>query len=409
MTQYPRFTILFPTRERADVLFHSLRTAVEQDYPNLEIIVCDNNSRDNTRSVVESFRDKRIRYINPGQRLSMTHNWEFGLSHVNSEWVTILGDDDAILPGSLRRVAAIAAITGLKAIRAKGCSYRWPSLTGSRFGTLSIHQKCGFEIRRTDHWLSKVMSGQANYSVLPILYNGGFTHMSIIDQARSITGEFFRSMTPDVYSAIAIANLTEEYVFCHEPLAINGASAHSTGSSMFRPIPATNAQPTASMLFLSENNIPFHSDLSGPNGSLPPQSIQALVYEAYLQALPLTSRRVSSANHAEQARLILTSAGEHCEGLAVWLLGFCALHDLPYPTAKSPFWQYIGTQCRWLSTKWESTNTFVLKGSLGNPLENVYDASMVAACVKNETSSRVCNLCRRLFNRIRIPYRNFAQ
>ena len=63
-TQATKFSVIIPTRERSDTLQSSLKTCVGQDYDNLEIIVSDNFSTDNTREVVESFDDPRIRYIN---------------------------------------------------------------------------------------------------------------------------------------------------------------------------------------------------------------------------------------------------------------------------------------------------------------------------------------------------------
>jgi hypothetical protein len=402
MTNSPLFTILFPTRERADVLVHSLRTAVEQEYPNLEIIVCDNDSRDNTRTVVESFCDKRIRYVNPGKRLSMSHNWEFGLSHVKSGWVTILGDDDAILPGALKRAAEIAAVTGLKSIRSNGCTYHWPSQTHGPYGRLAINQKHGYEIRRTDMWLSKVMSGQANYAVLPMLYNGGFIHMSVIAEARSITGDFFKSMNPDVYSAIAVSNIIEEYVYCHEALAINGASHHSGGSSFFRSAETDQSVSSPSSIYFSEGNIPFHPDLPLTSERLPPVSIQALVYEAYLQAQPLTGRRVSAANPSKQSELILATAGDHRESVTAWLHDFCAYHRLPFPIRSSSHSHGVGAAARWLSQRWNSTATTVIRGSSRTPLENVYSASRAAAQVGSSSPNRMANIGRRLFDRVGI-------
>ena len=64
--QATKFSVIIPTRERSDTLQSSLKTCVGQDYDNLEIIVSDNFSTDNTREVVESFDDPRIRYINTG-------------------------------------------------------------------------------------------------------------------------------------------------------------------------------------------------------------------------------------------------------------------------------------------------------------------------------------------------------
>ncbi|OZA21859.1 MAG: hypothetical protein B7X93_13530 [Hydrogenophilales bacterium 17-61-9] len=88
MNTHFKFTIIIPTRERADVLSGSLKTALMQEYDNLEILVSDNFSSDHTRDVVASFNDPRIRYVNTGKRLSMSHNWEFALSHVDGGWLT---------------------------------------------------------------------------------------------------------------------------------------------------------------------------------------------------------------------------------------------------------------------------------------------------------------------------------
>ena len=74
-----RISIIIPTRERCDTLKYTLKTCLIQDDGNLDIIVSDNFSQDATKGVVQSFSDKRIQYINPGKRLSMSHHWEFAL------------------------------------------------------------------------------------------------------------------------------------------------------------------------------------------------------------------------------------------------------------------------------------------------------------------------------------------
>ena len=89
--QSPLLTVIIPTLRRPTTLYWTLKTVVEQDYDNLDIIVSDNFSNDETADVVASFADKRIRYINPGRKLSMSHHWEFALEHVESGYVTVLG------------------------------------------------------------------------------------------------------------------------------------------------------------------------------------------------------------------------------------------------------------------------------------------------------------------------------
>ena len=61
---YNKFTILIPTRERADTLEYTIRTCLNQTYGNLEIIVSDNFSQDNTQHIVKQFNDNRLKYIN---------------------------------------------------------------------------------------------------------------------------------------------------------------------------------------------------------------------------------------------------------------------------------------------------------------------------------------------------------
>ena len=106
----PKITVIIPTRERPDTLEMSLRTVTAQNYDNLEIIVSDNFSCDNTEAVVRRNQDPRIKYINTRKRVSMSHNYEFALAHVQEGWVAIIGDDDGLLPDCLEHVGEILEI-----------------------------------------------------------------------------------------------------------------------------------------------------------------------------------------------------------------------------------------------------------------------------------------------------------
>jgi glycosyltransferase involved in cell wall biosynthesis len=130
-----------PTRERCDTLIHTLSTILAQDYDNFSVLVSDNASNDDTRQKVEGLNDSRIIYINTRHRVSMSENWEFALNNVKYGWVTVLGDDDGLLPGSLNYVDQVIKKTGLKAIRSNGCTYSWPTLMGSAFGSMSVSKK----------------------------------------------------------------------------------------------------------------------------------------------------------------------------------------------------------------------------------------------------------------------------
>ncbi len=279
MREKVKFTVIIPTRERADTLYHCLRTIIAQDYENLTILVSDNFSQDNTKKVVDSFDDPRIRYINTGKRVSMSHNWEFALNHVTDGWVTFVGDDDALLPRALARVSEVIQQTNCQAIVSKWCAYDWPNSTVNA-NRLHIPLTSGIEQRNGPEWLSAVMHGHASYLDLPHLYTGAFADISVINQARNVNGIFFLSMTPDVYSGIALASILDHYVMLKDPVAIAGISIHSNGASTLGI--GTNKIPAQK--FYSEKNIPFHSKLTG--GEVV-KSIPILAYECYLQSIHL--------------------------------------------------------------------------------------------------------------------------
>ena len=119
-------TIVIPTRNRSKTLYDTIRTCLNQNYKNLQIIISDNNSVDNTRETVKSFADIRIKYFNTGKSLSMSENFDFGLSKVNNGYVMIIGDDDGVLPNSIAYVNELINKTNCEAIVSHNAYYSWP-------------------------------------------------------------------------------------------------------------------------------------------------------------------------------------------------------------------------------------------------------------------------------------------
>lgn len=94
---YPLVTIAIPTYNRADsYLKQALESAVQQKYPNIEIIVSDNCSTDGTEAVVRSFNDSRIRYCKQKENIGAYKNFNFCVKESKGDYFVILGDDDLI-------------------------------------------------------------------------------------------------------------------------------------------------------------------------------------------------------------------------------------------------------------------------------------------------------------------------
>src|SRR5579859_4533118 len=94
------FSIIIPTKHRPDTFAHALATALSQDDPGVEIVVQNNGADPATRALVEAAGDPRIRYEESAAVLPMSANWERALRRSTGAWITVIGDDDGILPDS---------------------------------------------------------------------------------------------------------------------------------------------------------------------------------------------------------------------------------------------------------------------------------------------------------------------
>jgi glycosyltransferase involved in cell wall biosynthesis len=93
----PLVSITIPTYNRADnYLPQTLESALHQTYPNLEIIVSDNCSVDNTEAFVSSITDPRLKYFRQAQNIGPANNVNFCIAQAKGEYTLILHDDDVI-------------------------------------------------------------------------------------------------------------------------------------------------------------------------------------------------------------------------------------------------------------------------------------------------------------------------
>lgn len=93
----PLITIALPTLNRADnYLRQALESARTQTYQNLDIIVADNCSVDDTETLVAGIGDPRIRYFKHHTNIGANNNFNFCLREAQGEYFILLSDDDLI-------------------------------------------------------------------------------------------------------------------------------------------------------------------------------------------------------------------------------------------------------------------------------------------------------------------------
>ena len=95
------FSVLLPTHDRLEYLRYAVESVRRQDEADWELIVSDNDSTDDIAGFVQSLGDERVRYVRTDRFVPVTENWNNALRHSRGDYVVMLGDDDALLPGYL--------------------------------------------------------------------------------------------------------------------------------------------------------------------------------------------------------------------------------------------------------------------------------------------------------------------
>lgn len=95
MSDAPLISCVIPTHNRASKLINAVESALSQSYRNIEVLVVDDQSRDNTHEVVAAVcqKDNRVKYLlNPNKGANNARN--FGITNARGEYIAFLDDDD---------------------------------------------------------------------------------------------------------------------------------------------------------------------------------------------------------------------------------------------------------------------------------------------------------------------------
>jgi hypothetical protein len=98
-------TAAIPTFRRAKLLVRAVDSVLSQSWSDVRVLVCDNASDDETRSLMEAAaaRDRRVVYHRHERNHGSFFNFQYAVDHVETPYFSILSDDDLLLPDFYRR------------------------------------------------------------------------------------------------------------------------------------------------------------------------------------------------------------------------------------------------------------------------------------------------------------------
>jgi glycosyltransferase involved in cell wall biosynthesis len=119
----PLVSICIPVYNHQPYIKEAIRSALSQDYPNFEVVICDDNSTDGSWEYLKSLQDPRVRLFRNSINLGASANHNLSVGHARGEFIKFLPPDDELLPDSissmapwLKRFSSVVAIVG-------GCEY----------------------------------------------------------------------------------------------------------------------------------------------------------------------------------------------------------------------------------------------------------------------------------------------
>ncbi len=101
-----RVSVIIPTYNRAETLPRAIDSALDQTVEDLEVVVVDDGSTDETSSVLAEYDDPRVRPVVHATNQGANAARNTGIEHARGTYVAFLDSDDTWLPEKLERQLA---------------------------------------------------------------------------------------------------------------------------------------------------------------------------------------------------------------------------------------------------------------------------------------------------------------
>ncbi|MCD7724184.1 MAG: glycosyltransferase [Clostridiales bacterium] len=150
-------SVVIPTYNRAEYLERSIKSVLNQNYKNLEVLIVDDGSTDRTEEVVTSLSDERLRYIRQACNQGAPVARNKGVACAKGEWVAFQDSDDCWHSDKLSRQMSYwqqhseysMIYSAYQLRRINGDTVRvpyaetWGNLEGDIFQTLLVNNTVG--------------------------------------------------------------------------------------------------------------------------------------------------------------------------------------------------------------------------------------------------------------------------
>ncbi len=255
------FSLLIPTRNRQHTAIAAVESAINCDDPLLQIVVSDNSDDDRLRDMIEERNwTRRVVYQKTNEFLSMRDNWEFALDRANGDYVTVIGDDDAVMPDCFRWARNLLPRLDVDVLQGGYSIFKWHdypfpgrrNYLQMRFNEeILIYQDPKQILRRAIDYNPRIGTG-------PGLYYG-FVRMEYLQRIKKLRGRWIVDPIPDFDSGYATLMYARKYARAERCVFVSGHSKKSNSGSFRTAISFRTSMrnmipdnPTSDEVFLAD-------------------------------------------------------------------------------------------------------------------------------------------------------------
>lgn len=225
----PIISVVIPAYNYGRFLPKAVKSVLEQDFQNLEVIVLDDCSTDDTARRIETFlADARFHYLCNERNLGAVPNINKAFARATGEFVMLLGADDFLLPGSLSRLHQ-----ALQRYPEAGFAYGNYVIADDDDNVVATirhggHLPCDLPPGRDDfpdllQFDDYINMGTALFRRAVIAEHGAFDPTLTIDE---VPGRFFRATDWDLVLRLSLRGILSVFVYAPlEAFRVHGNQA----------------------------------------------------------------------------------------------------------------------------------------------------------------------------------------
>lgn len=194
-------SVIIPTWNRAASIEAAVRSVLSQTHPVLEVLVCDDGSSDDTKNIIASIGDGRVKFIEGPRAGRPAIPRNRGIKLAKGKWIALLDSDDAWLPEKIEKQLSAAEKNNCKA----ACTNAFRVLPGQ--GRVSAYLQLKAKIISFDRLI------YTNF----VICSSALVHRDILEKAGGFPEDEKLKAIEDYALWLRVVTLTD-FAYVEEPL-----------------------------------------------------------------------------------------------------------------------------------------------------------------------------------------------